>query len=56
MAAIAGAGAAEKYGLRVLAKEIQDGSENVTRFIVAGRQTPKSHRQRQDIAGDLLAA
>lgn len=42
MAAIAGAGAAEKYGLKVLAKEIQDGSENVTRFIVTGRQMPKA--------------
>lgn len=38
MAAIAGAGAAEKYGLAVLAKDIQDAAENVTRFAVVGRQ------------------
>ena len=37
MAAIAEAGTAEKYGLRILAREIQDVSDNVTRFIVAGR-------------------
>ncbi len=40
MAAVAGAGAAEKYGLKVLAREIQDGSENVTRFAVVGRMMP----------------
>ncbi len=40
MAAIADAGAAERYGLRVLARDIQDVKENVTRFIVAGRQIP----------------
>lgn len=40
MAAVAGAGAAEKYGLKVLAREIQDGSENVTRFAVVGRSMP----------------
>lgn len=42
MAAVAGAGAAEKYGLRVLAREIQDGSENVTRFAVVGKSMPEA--------------
>lgn len=40
MAAIADAGAAERYGLRILARDVQDVRENVTRFIVAGRQSP----------------
>jgi prephenate dehydratase len=40
MAAIAEAGTAEKYGLRVLAREIQDASDNITRFVVAGRTLP----------------
>ena len=40
MAAIADSGAAERYGLRVLARDVQDVRENVTRFIVAGRQIP----------------
>lgn len=38
MAAIAGAGAAEKYGLLVLAKDIQDTAENVTRFAIVGKK------------------
>jgi chorismate mutase/prephenate dehydratase len=37
-AALGGALAAEKYGLKVLAQDIQDNSVNVTRFIVLGRQ------------------
>lgn len=41
MAAIAAEGTAERYGLRVLAKDIQDGTDNVTRFIVVGRRSPK---------------
>lgn len=41
MAAIAGPEAAAMYGLRVLAKEIQDERDNVTRFIVAGRRIPE---------------
>ncbi len=38
MAAIAGAGTAERYNLKILAKNIQDGSENVTRFAVVGKE------------------
>jgi prephenate dehydratase len=41
MAAVAEAGTAEKYGLQILAREIQDASENITRFIVAGRTIPE---------------
>ena len=36
--ALGGVLAAEKYGLKVLAQDIQDNSVNVTRFIVLGRQ------------------
>ena len=42
MAAVAEAGTAKKYGLQILASEIQDASENVTRFIVAGRTIPEA--------------
>ena len=42
MAAVAEAGTARKYGLQILAREIQDASENVTRFIVAGRTIPEA--------------
>lgn len=37
-AAIAGALAAEKYGLNLLAEDIQDNAANATRFLVLGRQ------------------
>jgi chorismate mutase/prephenate dehydratase len=37
-AAIAGVTAAEVYGLRVLAAEIEDRSDNTTRFLVLGRK------------------
>jgi prephenate dehydratase len=37
MAAIAGQDTAERYGLTILAREIQDASDNITRFIVAER-------------------
>jgi len=38
VAAITGLLAAEKYGLCVLATDIQDSAENATRFLVLGRQ------------------
>jgi len=41
MAAIAGADTAEKYGLKMLARDIQDEMENVTRFIVAAKARAK---------------
>jgi chorismate mutase/prephenate dehydratase len=37
-AAIGGMLAAEKYGLRILAQDIQDNAANATRFLVLGRQ------------------
>ncbi|MDR3377112.1 MAG: prephenate dehydratase [Verrucomicrobiae bacterium] len=37
-AALGGVLAAEKYGLKILVRDIQDSTVNVTRFIVLGRQ------------------
>ena len=39
-AALASAIAAERYGLEILEKDIQDSSSNATRFFVLGRQCP----------------
>jgi chorismate mutase/prephenate dehydratase len=39
-AAIAGAPAAELYGLKVLASNIEDEPDNTTRFLVIGHRTP----------------
>ncbi|MCX8090019.1 MAG: prephenate dehydratase [Verrucomicrobiae bacterium] len=49
-AAIAGVLAAEKYGLRVLERDIQDNATNVTRFLVLGRQcTPPTGHDRTSL-------
>ncbi len=39
-AAVASEAAAERYGVRILAAQIQDGSANTTRFLIIGRQSP----------------
>lgn len=49
-AAIAGVLAAEKYGLRVLERDIQDNAANATRFLVLGRQcTPPTGHDRTSL-------
>ncbi len=41
MAAIADAEAAERYGLSVIERDVQDSERNVTRFVVVGREMPE---------------
>jgi chorismate mutase / prephenate dehydratase len=49
-AAIASALAAERYGLKILDKDIQDSSSNATRFFVLGRQcSPPTGRDRTSL-------
>jgi chorismate mutase/prephenate dehydratase len=49
-AAIASALAAERYGLNILEKDIQDSSSNATRFYVLGRQcSPPTGRDRTSL-------
>jgi chorismate mutase / prephenate dehydratase len=49
-AAIASALAAERYGLNILEKDIQDSSNNATRFFVLGRQcSPPTGRDRTSL-------
>lgn len=49
-AAIASALAAERYGLKILEKDIQDSSNNATRFFVLGRQcSPPTGRDRTSL-------
>ncbi|MFH1782247.1 MAG: prephenate dehydratase [Candidatus Omnitrophota bacterium] len=44
-AAIASILAAEKYKLKVLAKDIEDNANNITRFLVIGRSIPSSTKK-----------
>jgi len=54
-AAIAGALAAEKYGVRILEYDIQDNAANATRFLVLGRQcSPPTGRDRTSLMISLM--
>lgn len=65
-AAIAGAAAAELYGLNTLASNIEDDPNNTTRFLVIGRQNPEptgrdmtslvmsAHKNRSGVLFELL--
>ena len=49
IAAIAPELAADIYGLEVLDRDMEDHAQNVTRFVVVGKQKAAPHRQGQDI-------
>jgi prephenate dehydratase len=51
MAAIADAEAAAQYGLSVIERDVQDSDQNVTRFVVVGREAPEpSGRDKTSLA------
>ncbi|HET8733405.1 MAG TPA: prephenate dehydratase, partial [Anaeromyxobacteraceae bacterium] len=54
VAAVGGRGAAERYGLELLATSIQDAAENFTRFVLLGREDGRATgRDRTSIAFTL---